>query len=95
MSIKALKNKNGVELDPMTVGLTSGQFINQHPPITQIMKGTGKSRLQVLIEENLCPPPLQSEGMWLNGEWQSFKGLPPLFNNGPKKGRKQRRRDAV
>lgn len=91
---KFLKNKNGIELDPLTVGLTSGAFVNSHPPITKLMVN-GKSRHQVLIDECLCQPPLQSEGMWINGHWESFKGLPPMFNNGPKKGRKQRRRDSI
>jgi len=91
---KALKNNKGQELDPYTLGLVNGSFINKYPSINEVIKQRKISRHQALIDENLCPMPLQQGGMWINGLWESFAGLPPLKGEyGPKKGRKQRMRE--
>jgi len=79
---------------------------NPSAPITRLMEARDHSRQQVLIDEKLSPPNIQPEGMWrtvsyqdslaATATWDSFVGLPPMrFDNGPRKGRKQRIREAI
>lgn len=90
---------------------------NPHAPIDRLMEARGHSRQQVLIDENLSPPPIYPNGRWMtigaqvesdfnNPEmklsskacayWDNFNGLPPMFGQfGPRRGRKQRMREAI
>ena len=79
---------------------------NPSAPITRLMEARDHSRQQVLIDEKLSPPNIQSEGMWrtvsyqdslaATAHWDSFVGLPPMYGQfGPRAGRKQRMREAI
>lgn len=107
-----MKKKVYSKLDDLTIqwmlyNPDSGYGLrNPNAPIDRLIEARGKSRQQILVEENISPPNIVENGMWMTTNYQSnfthcanwvdFSNLPPLrFDDGPRKGRKQRIREAI
>jgi len=91
--------------EPATKDHPQRGICNPNAPITRLMAARGHSRYRVLLDEMLVPPPIVNGGMWITVKhqedfsctyWDSFHGLPPMHGQfGPRKGRKQRMREAI